>query len=273
MIYYKSINTGLLMKALNFINELRAQGRFSFTVSEAENALGLKKISCLNALHRLKKDKWLVSPARGFYLIVPPEYQAYGCLPAEMFISDLMHYWGLPYYVGFLSAAQYYGAAHQKPQRFQVVTLKNRPSIHCGRIHIEFIGKKQIDTQITRQFNTLAGTIQVASPELLAFDLVSNSEHAAGMNNVATIFSDLIESLDEKKLAALTQYHLKLFGLQRLGWLLDYLGAEALTNGLFNAIQGKTLHWVRLASYVSYEPIERNRKWHVIVNTSLEIDE
>ena len=113
------------MKALNFINELRAQGRFSFTVSEAENALGLKKVSCLNALHRLKKDKWLVSHARGFYLIVPPEYQAYGCLPAEMFISDLMHYWGLPYYVGFLSAAQYYGAAHQKPQRFQVVTLKS----------------------------------------------------------------------------------------------------------------------------------------------------
>ncbi len=74
-------------------------------------------------------------------------------------------------------------------------------------------------------------------------------------------------------MAALTQYHLKLFGLQRLGWLLDYLGAEALTNGLFNAIEGKTLHWVRLAPYASYEPIERNRKWHVIVNTSLEIDE
>lgn len=261
------------MKALNFINELRAQGRFSFTIAEAENALGLKKIACLNALYRLKKDKWLVSPARGFYLIVPPEYQTYECLPAEMFISDLMRYWGLPYYVGFLSAAQYYGAAHQKPQRFQVVTLKNRPPIHCGRIHIEFIAKKQIDSQITRQFNTLAGTIQVASPELLAFDLVSSSEHAAGINNAATVLSDLVESLDKAKLAELTQYHMKSFGLQRLGWLLDYLGGETLTQALLSKLEGKTMHWVRLSPQGPYEPIERSKKWHVIVNTYLEIDE
>lgn len=261
------------MKALKFINELRAQGRFSFTVSEAENALGLKKISCLNALHRLKKDKWLVSPARGFYLIVPPEYQAYGCLPAEMFISDLMNYWKSPYYVGFLSAAQYYGAAHQKPQRFQVVTLKNRPSIHCGRIYIEFIAKKNIDIQMIRPFNTLAGTMQVANPELLAFDLVSNPEHAAGINNVATVLSDLIESLDEIRLAELAHCHMKLFGLQRLGWLLDYLGGEALTQALLSKLKDKTLHWVRLVSSGPYKPIERNKKWHVIVNTNLEIDE
>jgi predicted transcriptional regulator of viral defense system len=177
-----------------------------------------------------------VSPARGFYLIVPPEYQAFGCLPAEMFISDLMHYWGLPYYVGFLSAAQYYGAAHQKPQQFQVVSLKNRLSINCGRVRIKFIAKKKIDTQITRQFNTLAGTIQVASPELLAFDLVSSPEHAAGINNVATVLSDLIESLDETKLAELTLYHVKTFGLQRLGWLLDYLD-KALTQALLGKLE------------------------------------
>ena len=63
------------MKALNFINELRAQGRFSFTIAETENALGLKKTACLNALYRLKKDKWLVSPARGFYLIALSDWE------------------------------------------------------------------------------------------------------------------------------------------------------------------------------------------------------
>ena len=124
------------MKAHEFINELRGQGRFSFTTGEAEKALVLEKVPCLNALHRLKKNNLIVSPAKGFYLIVPPEYQAYGCLPADMFIPDLMRYWNTPYYAGFLSAAQYYGAAHQKPQRFQVVTVKNRSPIHCGRIHI-----------------------------------------------------------------------------------------------------------------------------------------
>lgn len=70
------------MKAQTFINELRKQGRFSFTIAEAENALAVGKVTCLNALHRLKKNNLIVSPARGFYLIIPPEYQVYGCLSA-----------------------------------------------------------------------------------------------------------------------------------------------------------------------------------------------
>lgn len=261
------------MKALTFINELRSQGRFSFSTADAEKALALEKVPCLNALHRLKKNKLIVSPAKGFYLIVPPEYQTYGCLPADMFIPDLMRHWNLPYYVGFLSAAQYYGAAHQKPQRFQVVTLKNRSSIHCGRIHIEFIAKKQIDGQLIKKFNTLAGVIDIASPELLAADLVNSPQHAAGINNVATILSELIETLDVKKLVELTHHNTELFWVQRLGWLLEFLGAEELANALVTALEGKTLHWVRLVSRVPYNPLERNKKWHVIINTTVEPDE
>ena len=261
------------MKALTFINELRSQGRFSFSTAEAEKALSLKKIPCLNALHRLKKNKLIVSPAKGFYLIVPPEYQAYGCLPADMFISDLLRHWNLPYYVGFLSAAQYYGAAHQKPQRFQVITLKNRPPIHCGRIHIEFIAKKQIDRRLIKKFNTLAGTIDVATPELLAADLISFPQHAAGINNVATILSDLTETIDAKKLLELTKINIEAFWVQRLGWLFEFLGFEKLANALFTRLDGKTLHWVRLVSRVPYNPLERNKKWHVIVNTTVEPDE
>jgi hypothetical protein len=71
----------------------------TFTIVNAEKMLGLEKVHCLNALHRLKKNHLIFSPAKGFYLIVPPEYQAYGCLPADMFIPDLMRHWNLPYYV------------------------------------------------------------------------------------------------------------------------------------------------------------------------------
>lgn len=261
------------MKAHTFINDLRSQGRFSFTVADAEKALALEKLPCLNALHRLKKNNLIVSPAKGFYLVLPPEYQAYGCLPADMFIADLMRYWGLPYYVGFLSAAQYYGAAHQKPQRFQVVTLKNRPSIHCGRIYIEFIAKKQIDSRLVKNFNTVAGVIDVATAELLAADLVSSPRYAAGINNVATILSELAETLDAKKLLELIRINTELFWVQRLGWLLEFLGEEELANTLFTTVEGKTLHWVRLVSRAPYNPIERNKKWHVIVNTTVEPDE
>ena len=112
------------MKSSEFLKCLRANGCYTFTTKQADEAFGTCRSATLNALKRLKPD--ICSPAKGFYIIVPPEYQAFGCLPAEMFIHDLMEHFGSPYYVGFLSAAQYYGAAHQKPQHYQIVTTKSR---------------------------------------------------------------------------------------------------------------------------------------------------
>ena len=55
------------MRAETFINHLRSQGRYSFTIQEAEQALERSKIVTLNALKRLKPK--IVSPARGFYFL------------------------------------------------------------------------------------------------------------------------------------------------------------------------------------------------------------
>lgn len=263
----------LHMKAHDFINRLRSQGRYFFTFQEAEEALALTKAATLNALRRLRLNKLVVSPARGFYLILPPEYQILGCLPADMFISDLMKYLNLPYYVGFLSAAQYYGAAHQKPQRFQVVTFKNRPPIHCGRIYIEFIANKKVAMIPTKKFNTYSGTIEVATPEVISADIITTPQHAAGINNVATILMELAERIDIKSILKLTAINPELFWLQRLGYLLEFLEFKTIADEIFKILSGKKLHWVRLVSNAPYNPILRNNKWKIIVNTNVEPDE
>lgn len=261
------------MKTTEFINMLRRQGRYSFTILEAEKALALNKIATINAIRRLRLKKMIVSPARGFYLILLPEYQILGCLPAEMFISDLMKYLDQPYYVGFISAAQYYGAAHQKPQRFQVVTTRNRLPIHCGRIHIEFIANKNMAVLPTKKFNTPAGTINVATPEVLAADIVSMPKHAAGINNVATILVELAQHLEIKKIIELTKLNTELFWLQRLGYLLEFLRVNHLTHAISKILIDKKLHWARLVSQANYNPLQRNNKWKIIVNTHVEPDE
>lgn len=261
------------MKANEFINELRSQGRYSFTIQEAEKALELTKMATINALRRLRLKTRVVSPARGFYLILPPEYQVLGCLPAEMFIPDLMNYLHQPYYVDFLSAAQYYGAAHQKPQRFQVTTLKNRSSIHCGRIHVEFVANKNVASMPTKKFNTFAGTINVATPEVIAADIVTMPQYAAGISNVATVLAELCEKIDVNKLIELTQYNPELSWLQRMGYLSEFLGFNQLADGIAKMLSDKKLHWVRLVSQAKYKPLQRNKKWKIIVNTKVEPDE
>lgn len=260
------------MNSYEFIEKLRSQGRYSFTVQEMAQVLGLTKIATINALRRLRQNKAVASPAKGFYLIIPPEYQSYGCLPADMFIPDLMQHFRQPYYIGFLSAAQYYGAAHQKPQRFQVVTIKNRRPIQCGRIHIEFIANKYARSIPVKKFNTLAGSIAVATPEVLAADLVATPNHAAGINNVATILTELAEKIEIKKIPELNKIYQGLSWLQRLGYLLELLGFGSLANKINLILVKKKLNWVLLLARAPYKTLARNKKWKVIVNTEIEVD-
>jgi len=46
-------------------------------------------------LSRLAAKGAIASPAREFYLIVPPEYRGLGCLPAEQFVPALMEFHAL----------------------------------------------------------------------------------------------------------------------------------------------------------------------------------
>jgi predicted transcriptional regulator of viral defense system len=102
------------MKILEFLTSLTAKGYCSFTSTQAKEALGVSDVASRAALRRLKKKGELAQPINGFYVIVPPEYRILGCRPAEHFITELMEHIGAPYYVGLLTAAQYYGAAHHK---------------------------------------------------------------------------------------------------------------------------------------------------------------
>jgi len=106
------------------------------------------------ALLRLAKQGLVASPARGFCVTVPPAYQQLGYLPADQFIPALMERQGLTYYAGLLSAAQYHGAAHHRPQECQVAVAKNRRPIMCGAVSVAFVARKRIGEVPVQSSNT-----------------------------------------------------------------------------------------------------------------------
>ena len=116
-------------RAREVVADLSARGRYHFTSAELRSALGVSAAAARQALSRLAAKGAIASPARGFYVIVPPEYRRLGCLPAEQFVPALMELRKVPYYAALLSAAQYHGAAHHRPQAFQVILGRNRPAI------------------------------------------------------------------------------------------------------------------------------------------------
>ena len=184
------------MLAISFVSSLMSKGHYTFTVAQAAEGLSQSLVATRAALRRLAKKGEIAMPYRGFWVIVPPEYRSIGCLPPDQFIPQLMEHLDEPYYAGLLSAAAYHGAAHQRPQVFQVVVPKNRPDIDCGKVRVRFIARKNTADIPTEPFKTPRGYLQIATPEATAFDLVGYSYRAAGLDNVATILAELAEKLD-----------------------------------------------------------------------------
>jgi predicted transcriptional regulator of viral defense system len=155
------------------------------------------------ALRRLRSNRRIATPRRGFNVIVPPEYREQGCPPAPWFIDDLMRFVGRPYYVALLTAAAVHGAAHQQPMRFQVVTDRPMRPAEAGRVRIDFHVSHGAETAPVVQVQTDTGYMRVSTPDVTAFDLVRFVAVAGGLSNVATVLADLPESLQADALRVL----------------------------------------------------------------------
>jgi predicted transcriptional regulator of viral defense system len=211
-------------RARQYVNDLAATGRYHFALNDAQEALGVSPSAAKVALHRLAEQAVLASPARGFYVVVPPEYRSLRCLPADQFIPALMTTSGLRYYAGLLTAAQYHGAAHQRPQAFQVFLERQRQPIACGKVSVAFMTRKRLPEVPLQSINTPRGTLLVSTAEATAVDLVGYPHHSGGLDNVATVLSELALKIDPEKLAAAATTA-PVPWAQRLGYLLDLVGA------------------------------------------------
>lgn len=248
---------------------MAARGRYHFTVAQLQEALGLSAPAARNALKRLAARNRIASPARGFYVVIPPEYRPLGCLPAEQFIPALMEREGRPYYVGLLTAAQYYGAAHHRPQEFQVFLEKNRRAIACGAVRVTFIARKRLKEVPTRSFNTPRGAVRVSTPEATAIDLSGYPGHAGGLDQVATVIAELAEDMDAALLAKAAETG-PLPWAQRLGYLLELGEAGEKTRPLRRFVEAHARDYTLLSPGTEARAGQRNKRWKLVINTDVE---
>lgn len=260
------------MTGARFITDLASGGRHHFTTEEAREALGSSLVAARATLRRLKAKGDIASPVRGFHVIVPPEYRSLSCLPPEQFIPALMENGGEPYYAGLLTAAQFHGAAHQRPQVFQVVVRKNRPDIRCGKIHVVFVARRNTRQVPTAPFNTPRGSIAVSTAEATAIDLVTYADRCGGLDAIATVLSELAEVIDPARLARLAARMEALPVAQRLGWLLDLVGQGERAEPLARLVARRATNATPLLASTPMRGAPRDPRWRVAVNVDVETD-
>ncbi len=202
---------------------LLSRGQHVFTVQDAAALLGSGADAVRKGIERLVAADQVVSPARGLYVIVPPEYRSWGTVPGAHLIDAMMRALDRRYYVGLLSAAELHGAAHHAPQVFQVMVDRPVADRDLGRTRLRFFTGRHVASADAERRNTPTGTMRVSSPELTAVDVVDHLLAVVGIDNAATILAEL-QLTDGQRLARYARSR-GLATARRLGWLLDLVAS------------------------------------------------
>ena len=254
---------------------LISHGRHWITTDEIAATLEIPVEQVPPIVARLRRAGRMFSPTRGGYVPIPAEYRSWRAVPASHFIDSMMRYLGHEYYVGYLSAAEVHGAAHHRPQVFQVITVARLNDRTFDRVRIEFTTSAKAASRPTTTVNTPTGTMRVSTPETTVLDLVAGSEHGGGLSNIATILGELLsnELLDIPSLAALAKDYPASVP-QRAGWLLERvageLGAEVDLAPLEHVAHARLKPTPLAAAGRHAGPL--NERWNIVVNTDVEPD-
>jgi predicted transcriptional regulator of viral defense system len=264
----------LVIGTYNYLSEylakVRAQGRYYFTVDEVKEHFSMPYTTVRQSIFRLKYRNEIALIRKGFYVIIPPEYSKQGMLPPYLYMDDLMKFLGKSYYVGLSSAAAMYGAAHQQPMGYSVITQTPAPR-NIEKLKIDFFAKKELIEDGIVQQKTPAGYINVSSPELTALDLFDYL-HKFGINRIATILEELTEAMKPSALLKIAKLYPNTAAVQRLGYVLENMGADdKLIGAIEKAFDGRTLFPVPLSPHKGKTGAV-NDKWKVIINMEIESD-
>jgi predicted transcriptional regulator of viral defense system len=268
----------LSIKVRNWIENFEKRGRISFSLDHLvkENP-EISETAIKSALIRLSKKGKIVSIHKGFYLIISSEYALRGILPPIQFIDDLMKYLNRSYYVCTISAAALYGAAHQMPQEFFVITGYPvlRPTIKKG-IKINYINKRSLQATLLKELKTQSGYVKISSEILTALDLVQYQNRSGGLSRVATVINELMEEISPKSFSRDLLLSSTTTSIQRLGYLLEFeLDNKLLANSLYekSMVYGSKFQRIPLRQSVPFNGSSSDNRWRVAKNTEFEIDE
>ena len=241
-----------------------------FFSSSSENTLK-------NELYRQRIQKRILPVYRGFYVIVPPQYAAKNIVPPVYYIQQLMAFLKKPYYICLLNAAELLGVAHQRPQKFSVMTVLPKSSISETKNNLlEWLFRKSIPEHFLTTKNSETGVITFSNPLLTVIDLVQYEQYAGGLARVATILEELIEQTDFSKATDVLFEYTTIPTIQRLGFILEnVLSERKQADTLHQRLQmyGKRLNYVQLSSRHKEQADNRDSRWKIYMNTDIEIDE
>lgn len=253
--------------ARRFINERLASGIVSFTLAELSAGTGLSIVAAKNQLLRLKDLVVRVSPRQQFFLIIQPVHRSIGAPPVEWWLDDYFNWLEKPYYLALQSAAATFGSSQQAIQETQIITDIPRREMVVGRTRLRFFVKSGIKRTLTQQLSGVYAPVRVSTPESTLFDLVRYASAIGGIERAAETITPMLTLIKVKRLRSVLDVEGEIATAQRLGFILEALGATVLAKTirvwLPNAVQ-----MVPISTHLGSDPAAPlNHEWGIVNNS------
>ncbi|MCX6257859.1 MAG: hypothetical protein NTW49_08200 [Bacteroidia bacterium] len=266
------------LKLENWVDQCLSKGKYSFNLEEVRDHFQKDSAAAIKqSLNRLVRKQKVVSVFKSYYVIVSPQYQSMGILPASMFIDGLMTYLGRKYYVGLLNAAALHGSSHQQPQEYFVVTeYPVLRATHKKGVRINYIStRKMPPVSLTEKKKTTTGFITVSKPILTALDLISYEKRTGGLNRASEVIYELLEIIKPKDINEEFIMFSSVSALQRIGYIFEeVLKNKVLAERIIQLSQkaGLKFSLIPLKASGSKEYSDINGKWKIEINTEIDIE-
>lgn len=262
------------MTIADYIKQCLSVEEYSFSLNELQAVLDKSETSIKSELSRLIEKKSIVNLRKGFYLIIPPRYSKQGQVPIQLYIEKLFRYLNRNYYLGFYSAAKFYGASHQQTQRDYLMTEKSKLNdIKKNTFDIRFFTSSKWPSKNILDKKSDAGIFKISSPALTTVDLIHHQTKLGGLNRMLAVLEELIEEINQNDIAELLTWYPHTSTLQRFGFLLEEIGAdENLSKQVQKHLDKSKFFPVLLSPKTGQKPGAVNNFWKIAINIKLESD-
>ena len=271
----KNVGFDNIMNIREWIHSREIRGKSTFSIADVKDAFIERPARSINTeLSRQVSRGRVQSVYRGFYVIVPVQYQLKGVVPPAYYIDSLMDYVGKPYYVGLLSAAAMHGAAHQRAMKTQVMTVMPRIKASGKNSFLDWNYRQEIPEAFIMKKNAEIGTLRYSGPELTAIDLVQFASHVGGYQRASTVLAELMDSVDIERMHGLISFT-SVTTIQRLGYLLEYvLSRQDQADALFRFLKTQgPWNSILLSNDQDRRGDVPANRWHVNGNVNIEVDD
>jgi predicted transcriptional regulator of viral defense system len=205
----------------HLLSDLAARGKELFTVSEAQQALGLGAPHAANILYRLTTKGWLQRIERGKYRLIPLEAGPEGQWAEHEFrIASVL---SSPYYLAYATALAYYGYSERALNPIWIATTRARKRLVLEGITYRFVSLKPLKFFGYIHIQVMETPIALAEREKALADGFDHPEYCGGVIEAA---KGLWYGRDEIDLERLIAYGRRLgnrSALKRLGFWLEQL--------------------------------------------------